>query len=342
MQTPAGNRHISGINYRSACLGLLEGARRSGRDINLILAEAGLDAPQAIGQRVNAHQFVRLLRATRVALDDEFFGLTEHRAKQGTTALLIDLSLGCLTLGAAIEQIINFMRVVTDDLELSCELSDEDFIFSVSLQRPDLDPTGFLVDFWLLWLYRIFSWITDTDIPVKQVKTSSQIVQQESLLRIIRSEHLPGHDRNALVISQKYSSLPVLRTRQEWHAHVDQMIRHGILDWPSGDKTFAHKVKALLLQALAGRQALPKLHDIADTLCLTAQTLHRNLQHEGTGYQRILDDLRRDFAIELLTRQHLSVAEVAQLLGFSEARSFSRAFKSWTGSNPSSLLQSSP
>ena len=44
---------------------------------------------------------------------------------------------------------------------------------------------------------------------------------------------------------------------------------------------------------------------------------------------------RCDIAIEKLSVQNMSVNDVAVMLGFSEPRSFSRAFKQWSGLPPS-------
>ena len=149
-----------------------------------------------------------------------------------------------------------------------------------------------------------------------------------------------GSDKSDLgpeLKSRKYWTLPIVRTRSEWRDHRRRLVEEGILGWPEGDNHYSNQVKSLLLKALVQQQAMPRLQDIAGTLCMSAQTLHRHLQHEGNGYQRILDDLRRDYAIELLAKQHLSIAAAAECLGFAEARSFSRAFKQWTGLPPSAV-----
>ncbi|MBO6754554.1 MAG: helix-turn-helix transcriptional regulator, partial [Spongiibacter sp.] len=58
------------------------------------------------------------------------------------------------------------------------------------------------------------------------------------------------------------------------------------------------------------------------------------LKSEGNSYQKIKDNLRRDQAIVMLTKQNLSVADISTRLGFAEPGAFSRAFKNWTGLSP--------
>jgi AraC-like DNA-binding protein len=47
-----------------------------------------------------------------------------------------------------------------------------------------------------------------------------------------------------------------------------------------------------------------------------------------------MDDTRRRFALSYLKDRRNSLAEIAFLLGYSEAAAFTRAFKRWTGLTP--------
>ena len=67
---------------------------------------------------------------------------------------------------------------------------------------------------------------------------------------------------------------------------------------------------------------------------MSARTLRRRLEKEGTSYQRIKDNARRDAAITLLSRTRLPVAEIAVRVGFSDPSAFHRSFKKWTGLAP--------
>ncbi len=333
---------ISQSDYRLPTRQLLRGPMRSGLALAPLLAQAGIDnGLLAEGTpRVDTHQFIRLLRGVTQALGDEFFGLSERRAKEGTSAMLVDLMLGCSTLGAALEQASNFFRILTDDVELDCVPDAEEIQLSCRLVRPELDPEGFLPDYWLVYLHRFLSWSTGQLIPVKQVISSAKVYEAGRLLSFVRQDWQAGSPATSLVISRKYWTLPIVRTHSEWRDHRRRLVEEGVLGWPEGDSQYSNQVKSLLLKALVERQTMPRLQDIASLLCMSTQTLHRHLQHEGNGYQRLLDDLRRDYATDLLAKQHLSIAAAAECLGFAEARSFSRAFKQWTGLPPSAVRRS--
>ena len=48
----------------------------------------------------------------------------------------------------------------------------------------------------------------------------------------------------------------------------------------------------------------------------------------------IKDAIRKDASVYYLSKPDLSIDEIALLMGFSEASSFHRAFKKWTGVTP--------
>ncbi|WP_286830647.1 MULTISPECIES: AraC family transcriptional regulator [Kordiimonas] len=96
------------------------------------------------------------------------------------------------------------------------------------------------------------------------------------------------------------------------------------------------------LRGQVEKAVLPMLHKgevsmekVAEMMGISRPTLYRRLKAEGLNFETLLDDLRRTMAISYLEGGKASVNEVAYLVGFSEASSFSRAFKRWTGKAPS-------
>lgn len=78
----------------------------------------------------------------------------------------------------------------------------------------------------------------------------------------------------------------------------------------------------------------PSLGQIGKRLGVSERTLHRRLRDEGTGFQALLDEVRRERAFLLLEDPRLSASEIAGLLGYADASAFFRAFKRWTGETP--------
>ena len=63
-------------------------------------------------------------------------------------------------------------------------------------------------------------------------------------------------------------------------------------------------------------------------------TLQRQLTAEGTSYSELLERMQESVAMDHMSNTHLSLAEVAFLVGFSDQSNFSKAFKRWTGRTP--------
>jgi AraC-like DNA-binding protein len=85
-------------------------------------------------------------------------------------------------------------------------------------------------------------------------------------------------------------------------------------------------------QHLTGRR--PNIEDIAGALHISARTLQRRLQDEGSSFQRVLGEARRHLARHYLNNSTLELNEAAYLLGYEDGNSFVRAFRSWEGVPP--------
>jgi AraC-like DNA-binding protein len=94
----------------------------------------------------------------------------------------------------------------------------------------------------------------------------------------------------------------------------------------------ADQVRALLAKDLAG--GVPEASGAAKKLGLSERSLHRKLRDERHSYQAIVDGVRRHLAERHLAERRLPITEIAFLLGFTEASSFHRAFRRWTGRTP--------
>lgn len=77
----------------------------------------------------------------------------------------------------------------------------------------------------------------------------------------------------------------------------------------------------------------PACEVVAAQLGLSTRSMRRKLQQEGTSYNRLVQDVRLKLAKRYL-KDRFTVEQTAELLGYSEASSFSRAFKGWTGQCP--------
>lgn len=80
-----------------------------------------------------------------------------------------------------------------------------------------------------------------------------------------------------------------------------------------------------------------RLEEIARHLNMSERTLQRRLSGEGRSYQQLLNDWLKHEARKLLVEEHLTIENVAMLLGYSEVSNFRQACRRWYNCSPLSL-----
>jgi len=92
------------------------------------------------------------------------------------------------------------------------------------------------------------------------------------------------------------------------------------------------------LQDEQGDKALSR-EQAASALGFSASTLKRRLNQEGVSFQELLQQVRVDYAQQLLADDSVSLTEAGFRLGFSSASAFNNSFRKWTGLTPKAFRQ---
>ncbi len=90
----------------------------------------------------------------------------------------------------------------------------------------------------------------------------------------------------------------------------------------------------LIRHQLVKMAAFPTLPIIASSMNSSPRTINRQLAQLNTTYQHILDEARREKAIELLSHSKISIEQIATQLGYNDPSNFGRAFRRWLGQSP--------
>ncbi|MBC3336336.1 MULTISPECIES: AraC family transcriptional regulator [Pseudomonas] len=80
-----------------------------------------------------------------------------------------------------------------------------------------------------------------------------------------------------------------------------------------------------------------QLEKVASDLNMSGRTLRRRLTEHGLTFEALLEQVRRARCMGLLGNPSLSIERITQEVGYSDVRSFRRAFKRWTGLSPSAF-----
>ncbi|MEO1043436.1 MAG: helix-turn-helix domain-containing protein [Pseudomonadota bacterium] len=96
------------------------------------------------------------------------------------------------------------------------------------------------------------------------------------------------------------------------------------------DRPTATGVERLIAKGTADQPS------VAALLGVSVATLRRRLSSEGTSFRVVRTKVLSARAMDMLGSDR-SMMAIATELGFSDVRSFSRAFKSWTGETPNAV-----
>lgn len=84
----------------------------------------------------------------------------------------------------------------------------------------------------------------------------------------------------------------------------------------------------------------PSLEEVAAKLFVSSRTLRRHLETESTSFQNILNNLKQEMAEDYLKSTSLSIAEISDLLNYSDPSNFANAFKKKLGITPQQFRES--
>ena len=87
-------------------------------------------------------------------------------------------------------------------------------------------------------------------------------------------------------------------------------------------------------QLLGAAGLVASLEDVASALAMSSRSLRRKLDQEGTSFRALVEEERRQLALQLLEGSDMKLDELAIHLGYTDTASFTRAVRRWTGQSP--------
>jgi AraC-like DNA-binding protein len=311
---------------------ILQGARHRGVDEAGVLARAGiapalLESPLA---RVSQQQYALLIRVLRRALRDELWGLTSRPVRPGSFGQCMKQLVHCATLGEALRGGFSFYDLLIDDFVARLSVRGELAQIQVVLRRESDARLDYAIKAFMLFTFGAASWLVARRVPLLGVDyTAAQIGTDTS--RVYQAPIRYGQPHVGLSFEAHWLDLPVVQSAQSVREFLAGAPANLIVKYRD-TSSLTDRIRRLLRRRLG--EELPSLEEVGDALAVTPQTLRRRLREEGRGFQQIKDELRRDAAIEFLTNTRLPLLDIANEVGFSEASTFHRAFKNWTGVAP--------
>ncbi|MEE4452935.1 AraC family transcriptional regulator [Novosphingobium resinovorum] len=141
-----------------------------------------------------------------------------------------------------------------------------------------------------------------------------------------------GEPADGITFSDRDLASPILSQNAQVHgALVAYIEKH----FPRQRAPFHTEVRGLIMRRLT--QGDCAASEVARALSIHHRTLRRRLNQEGTSFQEVKDDVRRDLTLYYLQQTNLDFRGISEKLGFAEQAVFSRSCRRWFGQSPTQL-----
>ncbi|WP_175511279.1 AraC family transcriptional regulator [Collimonas sp. OK307] len=310
----------------------LRSMRERGMDTESLLLQAGisprwLNTPNA---RVAASNYGQLWYLIAHAMDDEFFGLDSHPMRVGSFNMLCRGALHSATLGKGLERMLDFLRLVLDDM--SATLSQQDGLARIVINETGSPRRMFTYGAFLMIVHGVGSWLIGRRIQLLSAdfRCEEPLTSLDYKIRLCDQARF-GQAQTSITFDAACLALPIVQTQRSLKPFLREAPGNLLVKYSN------HNSLAATIRRRLRRLPLTEWSDfdsMSKHLHTPASTLRRKLSQEGQSYQAIKDNLRRDLAINYLSGSTRSIEEIAISLGFADSSAFHRAFKKWTGSSP--------
>jgi AraC-like DNA-binding protein len=242
----------------------------------------------------------------------------------------------CRNLGQAIQRMAEFYRTFFEERsQLYANFSEQYARVGYRTLHGDVDARDLLAGAYGLSLWhRFFGWLCGRPIELKRVDFRGPAPgRADKYERLFGCPVYFGQASDLLYFDSACLAWPVVHTEHS----LREFLRTApyqllIMDNEPDGRSLSVQVKAIMGHDFSA--GFPSFETISRALSTSAPTLRRRLKREGTTFQQLKDEARRDASILWLDRPELSINEVALQMGFTDPSAFHRSFKKWTGHTP--------
>jgi AraC-like DNA-binding protein len=239
--------------------------------------------------------------------------------------------MSCPTLQASLECLVRYLRVVSEAAILILHQDDERYAIELQLYGGANMVPRQRCEFNQLTLLYFLRWISGRRFAPALVEFSYPPPADPQLYQdAFQSPVRFNAPANRLVLHMADVVLPLPTHHPELEAFHAQFAAKTLtrLD----DKKISRQAAELIARNLLGWE--PRREEIAKQLCLGDRTLRRRLEEEGTSFQKVLDDTRRELAQQYFAQRRYAVGEIAYMLGFADQGTLFRACRRWFDVSP--------
>jgi AraC-like DNA-binding protein len=189
------------------------------------------------------------------------------------------------------------------------------------------------IEFWLVCVARLVRHLSGRRLtPVRVRIAHMRKPIPAEFTEYFGSDVAFGARKDEIVLDRRIVDLPVTSADPHLNSllldYCEQALTHRRRQRGSFRSSVENAIAPLL------PHGKPRADTVARELGLGPRTLARRLEVEGLTFSSLLEELRQDLARRYLADEHLSISQIAWLLGDREIAAFSHAFKRVTGKTP--------
>jgi len=298
-----------------------------------VLRRAGLppsflDQPRVL---LKTEELFALWRAIGEVSDNPAIGLllgTETKTERFHPVSLAALSTE--SFGQAVKQMARYKQLTCPE-EIRQQMNEEEWSIHFHWLLADQVEPMALIECAFAWVLSVARHGTGTRLSPLRMEFVQPRPHIKAIERHFGCPVVCGAPHNAIVFRAADAQRPFVTRNAELLAMLAPQFEEE-LKRENGDESFVDRVRLAIQQKLTGQR--PTIEDIADALHISSRTIQRRLQKEGSSFQRLLEEARHQLARQYLNNSVLELNEAAYLLGYNDANSFVRAFRTWEGVPP--------
>lgn len=316
---------------------ILIGTERKGISSEELLKAHGI-APITLKNermRVSVLAFAGLVKTITTCLNDDALGLIDQRVPAGTFRFIFRACQSAATILESIQVICDGINLVDKGMSAELHNSKDFYRLEFTAEHASTPPENYIYIHIFAAIHRFLCWQTNDFIPIKRVDLnySSPSYANEYRFNFYGSPIHFNKKVSSIYFAKEHLNRRCIRSNQELMKLFENYISELILQSRQSQLTSV-KVRIWLEQILKEGVESPDINNASVHLGMSEYALRRRLKAENYPFNKIKEDTRRDIAILNLENNIKSVEKIAFDLGFSEASTFIRSFKRWTGLTP--------
>lgn len=287
------------------------------------------------GARVPIKQLAPVWRDVAQRSGDPNFGLHLGEAADALSvgSILLTVMLNCATVESSLEKLARYHALMTDFIQLQLHRHGDYAFYTWEATDAEAPLDRHYTEAMVCNLVFSLRRLTQGKVQPVEIRFAHACPENTAEhQRILACPVIFGCSRNGLVLLSADLARPVFLANAHLLARLEQFAQESLARLYPPD-TWSDRVVHLIRESLF-RGERPTLVLTANALAFSSRQLQNKLKEEGTTYQELLDQVRKDTALRYLREPQITLCDLAFLLGFSEQSAFNRAFKRWTGASP--------